>query len=95
MLDFAIELLNTRTDEGRLDRLYGLVFGGRVGQPGYFLGQQMSAEIVNDFGAKSLPCLLKRAPEYSCSPMSALTDTASHSRVRWSSAAIRSVRRRR
>lgn len=64
MLNFAIELLNARADDDRLEQLYGLVFGGRVGQPGYYLGQQMSAEIVNDFGAKALPCLLSRNPEY-------------------------------
>lgn len=47
----------------RFPVIYALAFDGGFGEPSYFIGQQMTAEIVHSFGPKSLPCLLALPPE--------------------------------
>ncbi|GAB5486727.1 MAG: hypothetical protein Pars2KO_02970 [Parasphingorhabdus sp.] len=47
----------------RFPKIYALAFDGGFGEPSYFTGQQMTAEIVHSFGPKSLPCLLALPPE--------------------------------
>ncbi|MEP2989820.1 MAG: DUF5700 domain-containing putative Zn-dependent protease [Parasphingorhabdus sp.] len=47
----------------RFPKIYALAFDGGFGEPSYFVGQQMTAEIVHSFGPETLPCLLALPPE--------------------------------
>lgn len=47
----------------RFPDIYALAFDGGFGEPSYFVGQQMTSEIVHSFGPRALPCLLALPPE--------------------------------
>jgi len=60
LFDYMTEAL-VRDPEGvstRFPEIYGLAFDGSFGELGYYLGQQMAAEIEHSFGAPAIPCLL-------------------------------------
>jgi hypothetical protein len=65
LLDYLIEALvrePLRVAE-RAPGIIGLAFDGAYDEHGYFVGQQMAAEIEHSFGAAAIPCVLALPPE--------------------------------
>ena len=61
--------------EARLGDIYGLAFGGRFGEHGYAVGEQMAAEIEHSFGSRTIPCLVAApAEQYVLAYQAALDD---------------------
>lgn len=65
LFTFMMEAVGYEPDAlaDRFPQIYALAFDGGFGEPSYYVGQQMSAEIVHSFGAQALPCLLAMPPE--------------------------------
>ncbi|MEO6579573.1 MAG: DUF5700 domain-containing putative Zn-dependent protease [Sphingomicrobium sp.] len=65
LFDYALELLRYQQPKiiQRLDDLDRLTFGGALGQPAYYMGQQMSLQIATTFGTGAIPCVLALPPE--------------------------------
>lgn len=77
LLDYMIEALVREPDSipERFGAIYGLAFDGAFGEHGYFIGQQMTAEIEHSFGAAAVPCLLAlRGENYILAYTAALED---------------------
>lgn len=77
LFDYMIEAL-ARDPEHVAERfpdIYGLAFDGAFGELGYYIGQQMTAEIEHSFGAAAVSCLLALPGEnYVLGYASALAD---------------------